>query len=50
MADVGETAAKARAAGGRVVAEPADFPGEGRFIVIEDPDGNRIGALQRLAS
>jgi predicted enzyme related to lactoylglutathione lyase len=49
VADLAETGAKVREAGGRVVVEARDLPGEGRFIVLEDLDGNRMGALQRLA-
>jgi len=48
--DLTQTAGKVRAAGGRVVVDPTDFPGEGRYIIIEDLDGNRIGALQRTPS
>jgi predicted enzyme related to lactoylglutathione lyase len=48
--DLTETAAKVRAAGGGVVGDAKDFPGEGRIITIEDLDGNRLGALQRIAS
>ena len=37
--DADETAAKARDAGGTVVAEPFDVPGAGRMAVIADPEG-----------
>ncbi|MGN6110937.1 MAG: VOC family protein [Kofleriaceae bacterium] len=47
VADLAETEAKVRAAGGRILVEPADFPGEGRFFIFEDPEGNRMGALER---
>lgn len=41
-----ETVAKITAAGGTVGAPPAEFPGEGRYIVFEDPEGLRIGAVE----
>jgi uncharacterized protein len=49
VTDLAETEAKVRAAGGRIIVEPTDHPGEGRVFVFEDPEGNRLGALQRRA-
>jgi predicted enzyme related to lactoylglutathione lyase len=46
VADLTETMAKVRAAGGVVRTEPTDFAGEGRYIEFEDLDGNRVGALE----
>jgi predicted enzyme related to lactoylglutathione lyase len=35
----------ARAAGGRVLAEPATIPGVGHLAWLADPDGNALGAM-----
>jgi uncharacterized protein len=42
--DVDETARKAEAAGGGIVAAPMDMPEVGRFAVISDPQGGVIAA------
>jgi predicted enzyme related to lactoylglutathione lyase len=42
--DVDETARKAEAAGGRIVAAPMDMPDIGRIAVIADPQGAVISA------
>jgi predicted enzyme related to lactoylglutathione lyase len=39
VTDADETAEKVRAAGGRVLREPADVPGQGRMAVFADPVG-----------
>src|SRR5579871_2318180 len=46
--DADETAAKARNAGGTVVAEPFDVPGAGRMAVIADPEGAAFCIWQSL--
>lgn len=43
---VEETAAKVQAAGGVVRVQPSEFPGEGRYILFEDGDGVRMGAIE----
>ncbi|HKA91578.1 MAG TPA: hypothetical protein VKE22_28140 [Haliangiales bacterium] len=50
VTDIAETQAKVREAGGRIVVEQTEFPGEGLYIVFEDREGNRMGALQRRAA
>jgi predicted enzyme related to lactoylglutathione lyase len=35
----------ARAAGGRVLAEPATIAGVGTLAWLTDPDGNAVGAM-----
>ena len=45
-----ETVAKIEAAGGTIRVPPAEFPGEGRFIVFEDTGGVRMGAVETLTS
>ncbi|MCA9680519.1 MAG: hypothetical protein H6709_17420 [Kofleriaceae bacterium] len=46
VASLAETVARVDAAGGKVLAPPAAFPGGGRYVLFQDPDGNRIGALE----
>jgi predicted enzyme related to lactoylglutathione lyase len=41
-----ETAAKVAQAGGALRVPPSDFPGEGRYILFDDPDGCRMGAIE----
>jgi predicted enzyme related to lactoylglutathione lyase len=43
--DVDETAAKAEAAGGKLLAEPMDIPEVGRMVIIQDPQGAVISAF-----
>lgn len=43
--DADKAAADIRAAGGRVVREPADIPGTGRFAICADPQGAPFGIL-----
>ena len=50
VANLADTAAKVRAAGGQVLIERTAFPGEGWYMVCADLDGNRIGLLERLGS
>jgi predicted enzyme related to lactoylglutathione lyase len=44
--DIDATAAKARAAGGRIFREPTDMPGIGRFAVVGDPQGAGFALFQ----
>jgi predicted enzyme related to lactoylglutathione lyase len=43
--DVDATARKARELGGKVLVEPQDIPGVGRFCVLQDPQGAVISAI-----
>jgi predicted enzyme related to lactoylglutathione lyase len=43
--DADETAARAEAAGGRIVAPAMDIPDVGRMVVIADPQGGAISAF-----
>ena len=36
-------------AGGKVLGEPMDLPGVGRYVSFLDPEGNRVSILQPLA-
>jgi predicted enzyme related to lactoylglutathione lyase len=47
VADVDAVAAKVVECGGTVLGNPADFLGEGRYVLFEDPEGVRMGAVQR---
>lgn len=46
VANLEDTAQKIEASGGRVLVPPSQFPGEGRFLLFEDADGVRMGAIQ----
>jgi predicted enzyme related to lactoylglutathione lyase len=41
-----ETIDRIGGAGGKIVVPPTEFPGEGRYIVFEDPDGIAMGAIE----
>jgi predicted enzyme related to lactoylglutathione lyase len=49
VANLEETSAKIQRGGGQVVVPPTDFPGEGRYIMFADIDGNRLGAIELSA-
>ena len=48
--DVDATAMRIAQLGGRVVKQPADIPGTGRFAVVSDPTGAMFGIYQPDAS
>jgi predicted enzyme related to lactoylglutathione lyase len=48
--DLEATGRQIAAAGGRVVVERIDVPGDCRLLVFDDPEGNRMGALQTLGA
>lgn len=33
-------------AGGKIIGDPMDIPGIGKFVMIEDSEDNRVGMLQ----
>ena len=35
-------------AGGKILGKPMDIPGIGKFVMLRDTEGNRIGMLQPL--
>lgn len=41
-----EAIAAAEAKGGTVTVEPADVPGQGRYAVLNDPEGNEVALWQ----
>jgi predicted enzyme related to lactoylglutathione lyase len=46
--DIGESARQVLAAGGKVLGEPMEIPGVGRYVSFIDTEGNRISMLQPL--
>ena len=44
--DIAASSEKVRAAGGRVLGEPMEIPGVGKYVSFMDPEGNRISMLQ----
>jgi len=46
--NIQESAKKVRSAGGKVLGEPMDIPGVGKYVSFTDTEGNRISMLQPL--
>lgn len=46
--DADQTAACAKASGGTILVGPADIPGIGRFVVIQDPTGAVLASMKPL--
>ena len=46
--DVDQSATKIKKAGGKVLGEPMDIPGVGRYVSFTDTEGNRASILQPL--
>ena len=46
--DVKESSQKVAAAGGKVLGDPMDIPGVGKYVSFVDPEGNRVSMLQPL--
>ena len=46
--DIREAMKKIEAAGGKLLGEPTDIPGIGKFVSFTDTEGNRASALQAL--
>jgi uncharacterized protein len=44
--DIGEHIKALERAGGKVLGEPVDIPGVGRYVSFLDTEGNRIGMIQ----
>lgn len=47
--DISESTRKITAAGGKVLGEPMDIPGVGRYVSFLDTEGNRVSMLQPIA-
>jgi uncharacterized protein len=46
--DITQAMEKIRQAGGKVLGEPVDIPGIGKYVSINDTEGNRVSVLQPL--
>ncbi|MDP4219867.1 MAG: VOC family protein [Bacteroidota bacterium] len=47
--DVKEHMKKVIAGGGKILSEPMDIPGVGRWVSFQDTEGNRVSMLQSLS-
>lgn len=46
--DINKTIKKITKAGGKVLGEPMEIPGVGRYVSLIDPEGNRVSMLQPI--
>src|SRR5215475_14759961 len=46
--DIDESIRKVRDAGGRVLGEPVEIPGVGRYVSFTDTEGNRVSMLRPI--
>lgn len=46
VGDIGKAVKKVAAAGGKVLGEPTEIPGIGRYVSFMDTEGNRVSLLQ----
>jgi uncharacterized protein len=46
--DISESSKQIVESGGKLLGEPADIPGVGKFVSFEDTEGNRLSILQPL--
>lgn len=46
--DIGKSAALVQAAGGKLLGEPMEIPGIGKYLSFTDTEGNRVSMLQPL--
>jgi predicted enzyme related to lactoylglutathione lyase len=47
--NINEHMKKVTAAGGKIIGEPMDIPGIGKWVSFKDTEGNRVSMLQPLA-
>ena len=47
--DIDDAAKKVKHAGGKVLGEPVEIPGIGKYVSITDTEGNRVALLQPRA-
>ena len=50
VADIAASMAKVNSAGGKVLGEPMNIPGVGRYVSFVDPEGNRVSLLQATST
>ena len=48
VADIGASMKKIAAAGGKVLGEPMEIPGVGKYVSFIDTEGNRVSILEPL--
>jgi predicted enzyme related to lactoylglutathione lyase len=46
--DIKRSSEKVAAAGGKVLGEPMEIPGVGRYVSFVDSEGNRVSMLQPI--
>jgi uncharacterized protein len=46
VGDIGKAMRKIAKAGGKVLGEPMEIPGIGKYVSFTDPEGNRVSILQ----
>ena len=46
--DMKQSMQKVTAAGGKVLGDPMEIPGVGKYVSFVDPEGNRVSMLQPL--
>jgi uncharacterized protein len=46
--DIQRSARKVVTAGGKVLGDPMDIPGVGKYVSFVDPEGHRVSMLQPL--
>ena len=46
--DIKKSSQKVAAVGGKVLGDPMDIPGVGKYVSFVDPEGNRVSMLQPL--
>ena len=44
--DIGAAMKRVKGAGGKVLGEPMEIPGIGRYVSFDDSEGNRVGMLE----
>lgn len=47
--DIARSMKKVNDAGGKVLGEPMEIPGVGRYVSFTDPEGNRVSLLQPVS-
>jgi predicted enzyme related to lactoylglutathione lyase len=47
--DIDDAARKVKHAGGKVLGEPVEIPGIGKYVSITDTEGNRVALLKPRA-
>ncbi|HSD64424.1 MAG TPA: VOC family protein [Ignavibacteriaceae bacterium] len=44
--DLNDSVSKVKKSGGKILGDPADIPGIGKYVSFKDTEGNRVGMLQ----